>query len=271
MAASVQARVKEIVCEQLGVSAEEVTPEASFIEDLGADSLDIVELVMALEEEYEMEISDEDAEKIKTVQDVITYIEAIARISGSRERIQRLVDRPERSPQNSTQIAGEWRFRPTLLRFSLSTRLRSGEIRHGYGIMIAFGCDHGGVELKDFLVDCLRTEGVDVQRLRHPGRIRRLSRIMRVKFARRVASGEAERGVLICTSGIGMSIAANKFPGVRAALVQDLDGARSSREHNDANILVLSGAKTDKSLARQIVEDLARDAVRRRTASAPGG
>jgi len=75
MAASVQARVKEIVCEQLGVRAEEVTPEASFIEDLGADSLDIVELVMALEEEYEMEISDEDAEKIKTVQDVITYIE----------------------------------------------------------------------------------------------------------------------------------------------------------------------------------------------------
>jgi acyl carrier protein len=76
MASSVEGRVKEIVCEQLGVSEDEVTPDASFIEDLGADSLDIVELVMALEEEYEMEISDEDAEKIKTVQDVITYIEA---------------------------------------------------------------------------------------------------------------------------------------------------------------------------------------------------
>src|ERR1700746_1120817 len=75
MASSVQARVKEIVCEQLGVSEEEVTPEASFIEDLGADSLDIVELVMALEEEYEMEISDEDAEKIRTVGDVVKYIE----------------------------------------------------------------------------------------------------------------------------------------------------------------------------------------------------
>ncbi len=75
MAAAVETRVKEIVCEQLGVSDEEVTPQASFIDDLGADSLDIVELVMALEEEYEIEISDEDAEKIKTVQDVVTYVE----------------------------------------------------------------------------------------------------------------------------------------------------------------------------------------------------
>ena len=76
MATDVEARVKEIICEQLGVSDGEVSPGASFIEDLGADSLDIVELVMALEEEYEMEISDEDAEKIKTVQDVIDYIES---------------------------------------------------------------------------------------------------------------------------------------------------------------------------------------------------
>lgn len=67
-------RIKSIIVEQLGVSMEEVTPEASFIEDLGADSLDIVELIMALEEEYEMEIPDEDAEKIQTVQDVINYV-----------------------------------------------------------------------------------------------------------------------------------------------------------------------------------------------------
>lgn len=76
MAAEVESKVKEIIAEQLGVPAGDVTPEASFIEDLGADSLDIVELVMALEEEYGMEISDEDAEKIRTVKDVVTYIEA---------------------------------------------------------------------------------------------------------------------------------------------------------------------------------------------------
>ena len=69
----------------------------------------------------------------------------------------------------------------------------------------------------------------------------------------RVAQGDAERGILICTSGIGMSIAANKFPGVRAALVADLDTARTSREHNDANILVLSGSKTQKPVAQEIV------------------
>jgi acyl carrier protein len=71
---SVEKRVFEIIVEQLGVSEEEVTMEASFIDDLGADSLDLVELIMAMEEEFSLEISDEDAEKIQTVQDVVNYI-----------------------------------------------------------------------------------------------------------------------------------------------------------------------------------------------------
>jgi acyl carrier protein len=70
----IQERIKAIIVEQLGVTLEEVVPQASFIEDLGADSLDIVELIMALEEEYDMEIPDEDAEKIQTVDDVTKYI-----------------------------------------------------------------------------------------------------------------------------------------------------------------------------------------------------
>ena len=71
---SIEDRVKDIIVEQLGVNADQVTPEAKFIEDLGADSLDTVELVMALEEEFEIEIPDEEAEKITTVQQAINYI-----------------------------------------------------------------------------------------------------------------------------------------------------------------------------------------------------
>ena len=68
-------RVKKVVVEQLNVDAEEVTPEASFVEDLRADSLDMVELSMAFEEEFQVDIPDEDAEKIKTVQDAVGYID----------------------------------------------------------------------------------------------------------------------------------------------------------------------------------------------------
>ena len=68
-------KIKTIIADQLGVKFEEVTPEASFVNDLGADSLDTVELIMALEEEFEIDIPDEDAEKIKTVGEIIKYIE----------------------------------------------------------------------------------------------------------------------------------------------------------------------------------------------------
>ena len=74
MAKPIEERVKEIICEQLGVEEEEVTPNAKFIEDLGADSLDTVELVMAFEEEFDLEIPDEEAEKITTVGEAIQYI-----------------------------------------------------------------------------------------------------------------------------------------------------------------------------------------------------
>ena len=73
---TIEERVKKIVAEQLGVKLEDVTNEASFVDDLGADSLDTVELVMALEEEFETEIPDEDAEKISTVQTAIDYVTA---------------------------------------------------------------------------------------------------------------------------------------------------------------------------------------------------
>jgi acyl carrier protein len=71
---SVQDKVKKIIAEKLGVDPSEVVPEASFVDDLGADSLDLVELIMSMEEAFDVEISDEDAENLKTVQDAIDYI-----------------------------------------------------------------------------------------------------------------------------------------------------------------------------------------------------
>jgi acyl carrier protein len=76
--AAVQDKVKQIIVDQLGVDEAEVVPSAAFIDDLGADSLDIVELVMALEEAFDLEIPDEDAEKIRTVKDAVEYIESKA-------------------------------------------------------------------------------------------------------------------------------------------------------------------------------------------------
>ncbi len=72
---SVEEQVKKIIMDQLGVSAEEVKPEASFVEDLGADSLDLTELIMAMEEAFNVEIADEDAQKILKVQDAISYVQ----------------------------------------------------------------------------------------------------------------------------------------------------------------------------------------------------
>jgi acyl carrier protein len=78
--ASVEDKVKQIIVEQLGVDEAEVTPNASFVDDLGADSLDQVELIMAFEEAFDIEIPDEDAEKIKTVHDAVEYVDKNAKV-----------------------------------------------------------------------------------------------------------------------------------------------------------------------------------------------
>jgi ribose 5-phosphate isomerase B len=119
--------------------------------------------------------------------------------------------------------------------------------------MIAIGADHGGVELKDALVAELRARGEAVAdvgtnddgSVDYPDYGRAV--------AERVSRGEVERGVLVCTNGIGMSIVANKFPGVRAALVTDATSARMAREHNDANVIVFGGGMTGKFHARELL------------------
>lgn len=119
---------------------------------------------------------------------------------------------------------------------------------------IAIGSDHGGVGLKDFVVQFLRAKGIEVEDMGTKGS----ESVDYPDFGRlvslQVSKGKAERGILVCTNGIGMSILANKFPGIRAALVHDLRGAQMSREHNNSNILVLGGGVTEKSLAEEILE-----------------
>ncbi len=120
--------------------------------------------------------------------------------------------------------------------------------------MIAIGSDHGGRELKDFLMGVLRSKGLEVMDMGTQGD----DSVDYPDFGRlvslEVARGDAERGILICTSGIGMSILANKFPGVRAALVHDPESAQMSREHNNSNILVLGGSKTERPVAEKILD-----------------
>ncbi|HYC01348.1 MAG TPA: ribose 5-phosphate isomerase B [Candidatus Limnocylindrales bacterium] len=114
--------------------------------------------------------------------------------------------------------------------------------------------DHAAVTAKSIVLDELKARGIDAvdagpvtaDSVDYPDFAERV--------ARAVADGEAEQGILLCGSGIGMSIAANKVPGVRAALVHDVTGAALSRQHNDANVLVLGGAMLGERLIRDIVK-----------------
>jgi ribose 5-phosphate isomerase B len=119
---------------------------------------------------------------------------------------------------------------------------------------IAIGCDHAGVELKqqiiallkDLHIECIdygtdSTESVDYPDFGE-------------KVSEAVSSGKIQKGILICGTGIGMSIVANKFPGVRASLCNELFTAKMSRLHNDANILVLGGRIVGRDLAKEIVK-----------------
>lgn len=119
--------------------------------------------------------------------------------------------------------------------------------------MFVIASDHGGLQLKEAVKEYLEKRGLTVEDI---GTMSDDS-VDYPDFARKAAAaisrGEAEQGILICGTGIGMSIAANKFPGIRAALVHDEFTARMSREHNNANILVMGGRVLENELALKMV------------------
>jgi ribose 5-phosphate isomerase B len=119
---------------------------------------------------------------------------------------------------------------------------------------IAVGCDHGALELKNKVAAHLKQRGFEVEDVGtytldscdYPD--------YAAKAARLVASGECERGIVLCTTGIGVSIAANKIKGIRCALLGDLMSARLTRQHNDTNMMALGAAVTGEGLALEIVD-----------------
>jgi len=118
---------------------------------------------------------------------------------------------------------------------------------------VVIGSDHRGIAAKRIVADVLREMGIAVEDV-GPSDERSVDYPdFAETVARSVASGKASRGVLVCGSGIGMSIAANKIAGIRAALVHEPEAARMSRLHNDANVLVLAGATDESHKTREIV------------------
>lgn len=119
---------------------------------------------------------------------------------------------------------------------------------------VALGADHAGVPLKDAVRALLESRGIIVQDFGANGTDSVDYPDYAASVARVIAGGTADLGILVCGTGIGMAIAANKFAGIRAASVVDLESARLSREHNDANVLALGARVTGPDLALQIVE-----------------
>lgn len=120
--------------------------------------------------------------------------------------------------------------------------------------MIALGCDHGGYELMQEVIAYLEKQGLEYKNFGCDSTAAVDYPVYAKKVARAVQSGECEKGILICGTGIGISIAANRFRGIRAALCGDCFSAEATRLHNDANILAMGGRVTGPGLAVKIVD-----------------
>ncbi len=120
--------------------------------------------------------------------------------------------------------------------------------------MIAIGCDHGGYELKEKVVKHLESSGYEVKDMGCHSKDSVDYPAYGHAVAKAVAAGECEKGIVICTTGIGISMAANKVAGVRCALCSEPLSAKMTRLHNDANVLAMGGAMVGENLAMEIVD-----------------
>lgn len=207
---STRDKIIEIVAQTLEFPLEEIDESDTFLDDLGASSLDVVNLIWRLEEAFALgETPDSALEGIETVGDLVDLVE-------------------QRRGHQASEAA---------------------EV-----IDVVFASDHAGVGLKAVLVDYLRQKDRHIVDLGPSDTTSVDYPEFAERVARKVASGEADRGVLICGSGIGMSIAANKVEGVRAALVTDPLMAELARQHNDANVLCLGARMIGETMAQRCID-----------------
>lgn len=204
--------IRAVIADVLELEVEAVQEAHHFVNDLGANSLDVVEFVMRLEEELGVTFPDEAAEQIKTVGDLVRYAEQLRAADGN---------------------AGGELEGPT---------------------RIAMAADRAGFALKQKLVARAVELGMQVDDLGVEDDLPGDYPHYAVEVARAVSEGRARLGVLVCGTGIGMSIAANKIPGVRAALVHTTYEARMAREHNDANVLCLGARVIGEGQASEALE-----------------
>ncbi|MFW5967161.1 MAG: ribose 5-phosphate isomerase B [Persicimonas sp.] len=207
---STESKVIELVAETLEASPDDIEPGDRFVEDLGIDSLDTVNLVWRVEEAFSLP---------ETPRSVLEGVETV-------DDLARLVD-----------------------------RIRMGDISEiDEATRVVVAADHAGVHMKTKVVEWLLEAGEPAVDL-GPAETHSVDYPDFAELvARQVADGRARRGILICGSGIGMSIAANKVAGVRAALVTDPLMAKLARKHNDANVLCIGSRIIGSEMARACVE-----------------
>ncbi len=201
-------RVIEVVAEVFETSADELSGEMKFSDDLGATSLDVVTLVWRIEEVFSLgELDEESLKSVETLADLAE-----------------LVDSRQGDPSEVVEVFD-----------------------------VALAADHAGVGLKATLVEALKADGLNIRDLGPADTTAVDYPDFAERVARFVAEGHAHKGILICGSGVGMSIAANKVPGIRAVLATHTLQAELSRRHNDANVLCLGERLTGPDLAKACV------------------
>jgi len=212
VANDISEHIRDVIADVLELESDAVGEDHHFVNDLGANSLDVVEFVMRIEEDFGIEIPDDAADSVETVGDLVQYVRGL---SGD--------DVAAATPATDAVIA----LGADRAGFELKLALMAHLVELGWNV-IDKGVDEGSIapDYPD------RAEAV----------------------ARAVADDDARFGVLVCGTGIGMSIAANKIPGVRAALVHTAYEARMAREHNDANILCVGARVIGEAQALEALE-----------------